>query len=939
MSTPAARRPSVLVRQRQPPPPPPPQPTTPVSGTPTDAKTASGFRRRLSRLESLVLPQTGRQTGRALLQKSQSEVKCMSATAGTFAEAGANNGEVPGLLRKSSGGLLRRRFRSASTTLAAFTGMVRRHSETPDPSSRPTMRQSAKDLSSQAKHHDGGPGTRTPQEPRVSRPLRSKIVACDVSENGSPARRGNVPMGLLPTSAAGSRKPSLTSSLSRVGGRQASDIAVSTFQPTARDKENTEMVGGTPRGRDKRATLQRKNRSMEAGAEKHRGARQVSAFPVNTLGDEAVEESAPLWQKPEEAVYENAPLRQRPEEAVYGDAPVWQRPGEAAKERAQTFADARRFNAPALQISTGASTQEAADMLDAARQRSATVQPSPLSGRMSRYRGANYVLPDPSMAQEELTGMLERLIQTVQDKRREVTALPAFTSPRTPTRFDLGGENDAARGRSPSSASAGTVETVQLSGSDSGPEAEAEAGAEAEAEHVEAYSPRRRAVTVGPAGGSRGAREVRRRLSGEVGGAAGARAYSSSVSEVRRKIEKVRARRAAQLARQAEQAAEEPGDGPPEALSPAGSGAGRAGWQPLARPRLATGLSGSTVVDGEGAAAGFFESRGARAMFQELALAVKDVEWDKRVYYYHEAQADGPLRRLAELAQIRDCRDECLVDLLGPRAAEHLLRRQQQQQQGADAEEAEAGYLAGSDVDAVAEWMDAASDWSAGEGEDEGARRSFDWSRDGFGYMEFRRLSKASLTAVVSPGMEPRQPPQLLGPLASPMHARPADDAVRSPQPERFDALASFAVPSLAADGGGSARALRPLRGALDMRRRRPATMFDLGRQGLAGAGGLGTGAGAGAGGALARISESEDVEEEAWRMVVLEEGGGGGGGALAAEGVGRRGARERLSALRRENDVLRGDLARVESAVRSLQRLYRRNLAVARRPTGDCCA
>ncbi|KAJ1834996.1 hypothetical protein LPJ73_007753, partial [Coemansia sp. RSA 2703] len=114
---------SVLMRQKQ------SQPTTSTISSQAETKAVSGFRRRLSRLESLVLPQSSRQAGHGVMKKSHSEVKCASATDATFAKTTDGGEAAENLLRKSSGGALKRRLRSASITLASFTGMVRWHSE------------------------------------------------------------------------------------------------------------------------------------------------------------------------------------------------------------------------------------------------------------------------------------------------------------------------------------------------------------------------------------------------------------------------------------------------------------------------------------------------------------------------------------------------------------------------------------------------------------------------------------------------------------------------------------------------------------------------------------------------------------------------------------------------------------------------------------------
>ncbi|KAJ2817733.1 hypothetical protein FBU31_006123 [Coemansia sp. 'formosensis'] len=148
-------------------------------------------------------------------------------------------------------------------------------------------------------------------------------------------------------------------------------------------------------------------------------------------------------------------------------------------------------------------------------------------------------------------------------------------------------------------------------------------------------------------------------------------------------------------------------------------------------------------------------------MFQELSVPVKDIEWDKRVYYYHLAQNNDAYRRMAEDVSVRDCRNDCLAELGGS-------RRQREE------------------IDAVSAWLEDPDD-----GEDIG-ERSFDWSRDGFGYMEFRRLSRASIaSSVLSPGgLAGRTPLTLLDP-SGPATPRAASEATPSPQRAVFPPPAS----------------------------------------------------------------------------------------------------------------------------------------------------
>ncbi|KAJ1806825.1 hypothetical protein LPJ75_004960, partial [Coemansia sp. RSA 2598] len=457
------------------------------------------------------------------------------------------------------------------------------------------------------------------------------------------------------------------------------------------------------------------------------------------------------------------------------------------------------------------------------RQRSVTVQPSPVSGRLDRFRAVGYVSPDPLMSVEECSERIDKLIQRVHEKHREYTARQALTSPspKTPTRFDLSMEAEMPNQQQLSGqkqvrskgsrASTATVSTVSL-GTDSDCEGlglrlrQANVVAVEEAEGI--YSPRRRAVTMGPALGEpsdirlepQRQQQLRRRLSGaEIIGDQRPRAAKTSTAEIRKKLEKVRARRAAKLAEQAAADAADAAEADAEALEQQeqlglglGLGLGLAAGQSQSVPatigrtsHALSGLSGKTCLadldDND-----FFESSTARAMFQEIPLPLKDIEWDKRVYYYHVAQSNDKFREATEAVEIRDCRHECLADLLGERAAAQamstltsattLLSSSDDGDGNGDCVPGGGGGVrpSGAEVDAVADWIDDNSE----DGGDDGDR-SFDWSRDGFGYMEFRRQSRASLASghLLSPGGgtdgRARQTPSLAAVAAQPSPSPP----------------------------------------------------------------------------------------------------------------------------------------------------------------------
>lgn len=109
----------------------------------------------------------------------------------------------------------------------------------------------------------------------------------------------------------------------------------------------------------------------------------------------------------------------------------------------------------------------------------------------------------------------------------------------------------------------------------------------------------------------------------------------------------------------------------------------------------------------------FFESSRVARLFEEIDVPTKDLTWDKRVFYYHATSqtTDGWC--------IKDCRQECLNELLG------------------------------GEVEDISEWLE--EDEEGGDWAD----RSLDWSKDGFGYMEFRRLSNAMSPTSPAPPPPP----------------------------------------------------------------------------------------------------------------------------------------------------------------------------------------
>ncbi|KAJ1940187.1 hypothetical protein GGF37_004082 [Kickxella alabastrina] len=556
----------------------------------------------------------------------------------------------------------------------------------------------------------------------------------------------------------------------------------------------SEAMSNNNRVRERRSGFQRRDPigsfvapSQQAEPQQRHVQRadEVCEFPVNTLqekddsdgGDDAQcaanHNNSQAEFKMRAQTYAGRPFRAPANE----QAGRYESAGRAANVDESSFA--QRYGSPTratadmnlgLRIITGRSEQN--DNSFYSRQRATTTQATPLSARSERYRGAGYVSPDPYMPVEACTERIERLLQKVQDTRRETEAQNAFTSPKTPTRFDVGaGSQNPAQQQTlrqrqqqqqqpqkqvrPDTSS--TVSTLSLSiGSDCeglGLRIQNDLVIREEASGM--YSPRRRAATVGagPDDKSSALMEQRRRLHSGVE-ARGLRpgASNSNIAELHMKKERLRARRAARLAEQAAaDEAEAAGDG---VLSPQllWTTPGKAA---LGRPGLSS-LSGS-MCSGIPADDIFFENSGLRAMLQELPMSLKDIEWDKRVHYYHVAQTDQVFREATETANIADCREECLQYLLGERGVARLLSHQASSAPTA-AEKAKPGSAGGvasgvvgpsrAEVDAMADWIDDDSDVFSDEGD-----HSFDWSRDGFGYMEFRRASRASMASgnVYSP--------------------------------------------------------------------------------------------------------------------------------------------------------------------------------------------
>ncbi|KAJ2797704.1 hypothetical protein H4R21_004215 [Coemansia helicoidea] len=360
------------------------------------------------------------------------------------------------------------------------------------------------------------------------------------------------------------------------------------------------------------------------------------------------------------------------------------------------------------------------------------------------------LVPDPLMPIEECTERIERLLHRVKQTQLECAVQQALNAPQPPTRFaeqlprPQAPPAAAARSESPGS----TASTASLRSASS---VQSDAGLHIASSGLAVggqapYSPRRRAVTLGPSVAKRSSDE---RLAGL--GQAATPTHKTPIEEMRAKIQRVRARRAERL--REEQAS----------LSPP-SGGGR----PAALTRMHSEISGTTYYasDDDEVSGDFFENKENLALFREAQMPARDIDWDKRVYYHHVARTNDDFRSATQDVEIADCRDACFVELVGRKTAARIARAHRPEPRRRALPESPL-RLDDADAAAVSAWIDEDSDDSGGE-----ADRSFDWSRHGFGYMEFRRRSLAS-SAILSPGATP-EPPSL------PPHLPPPDDPAAS---------------------------------------------------------------------------------------------------------------------------------------------------------------
>ncbi|KAJ2079500.1 hypothetical protein H4R24_003733 [Coemansia sp. RSA 988] len=361
-------------------------------------------------------------------------------------------------------------------------------------------------------------------------------------------------------------------------------------------------------------------------------------------------------------------------------------------------------------------------------------------------------VPDPCMPIEECGERIERLLQRVQQMHREYETRQALAPPQTPTRLDeqrmklTNARTNDIRGHTDNS-TASSVATEALN--DSGaPDATVRLRSEG------ILSPRRRAET----------RDVEAKVIQE--GLFGTELVAKTpIERTREKLALLRARRAARLREEV--------DSP---ISESVMETSQVRAKDLVRTRSE--ISGTTAYpsdeDDGTDGAGFYEMRDNLALFREIDMPARDIHWDKRVFYHHVSRTNERFRHATEDVTIADCRDSCLSELTGRRptsqesnstGARDVLRRRSRGTFNVRQQEA-------GEVEALCAWME------EDDCENDEADHSFDWSRNGFGYMEFRRRSRssvASTASLLSPAPEPHPatPPASgsLERMVSPSHA------------------------------------------------------------------------------------------------------------------------------------------------------------------------
>ncbi|KAJ1672695.1 hypothetical protein EV182_006679, partial [Spiromyces aspiralis] len=96
------------------------------------------------------------------------------------------------------------------------------------------------------------------------------------------------------------------------------------------------------------------------------------------------------------------------------------------------------------------------------------------------------------------------------------------------------------------------------------------------------------------------------------------------------------------------------------------------------KARYSPPLAGVDTDDSSSTHVDFFDQENVVAMFQEIPLQLKDPDWDKRVYYHYIRNTNQEYKDLVENIELRDCRDECLAEMIGERRARKLATAQPQ---------------------------------------------------------------------------------------------------------------------------------------------------------------------------------------------------------------------------------------------------------------------
>ncbi|KAJ2382414.1 hypothetical protein GGI23_007369, partial [Coemansia sp. RSA 2559] len=217
-------------------------------------------------------------------------------------------------------------------------------------------------------------------------------------------------------------------------------------------------------------------------------------------------------------------------------------------------------------------------------------------------------------------------------------------------------------------------------------------------------------------------------------------------TEIRIKVEKLRARRQAREEKD-RRAADACNAFFPLSSSPSAESVLQARTGYLESGGVYRNSSGSeTAVD---CAAGidedvhFFGNKDVIAMFREIPLPFKKLDCEKQVHNFHVARTNDGYRKATNNVKLRNCRAECPGDILGKKAAAHVTAQESQcgKEQPVQRRQSRLGDEHVSDAVYNSGLVLIDSDF---EDDDESERPS-EWSRNGFGYIELRRVSRMSL--------------------------------------------------------------------------------------------------------------------------------------------------------------------------------------------------